>query len=208
MYRALLASIYGLIALGAGQIFLSSLPGAEIRYIGNRIDRGEAIERTVVARLALDTTESAKTCDGETLRSLRSIVLLHLDQQNQSVDYDAWLAAFTAAREQFLHALSCAPADGATWAAYAMVEASIAADPALLNRLLELSLWTAPVERAALFGRFKARRIAGEAVAPEITAALEEDSRTAVLYLPPQEVAKLADSSRRPIARRCSRPPR
>lgn len=194
MTRAILFAFYLSCAIGASFIFYRSLPGADIRYIGSRVDRGIPVEQTVISQLGNDRSELLASCDGETLRVMRSVVLLNLNQQDQFTDFDAWTAAFETARVAFRHSLRCAPADGITWAAYAMVEASIATEPTLLNQLLELSLWTAPVERSALYARYKVRRLVGEGAAKSVTAGMDDDARTAAAYLRPTEVAELGAS--------------
>ncbi len=150
MYRALLASIYGLIALGAGQIFLSSLPGAEIRYIGNRIDRGKPSKgpswrgwRWTPRRARRPATvRPCDRCDPSSsfisINRIKALTMMRgSPPSRRRVSNSSAMPCLARRRTGRLGRLRHG-------------RASIAADPALLNRLLELSLWTAPVERAAL----------------------------------------------------------
>lgn len=191
--RLLLCVIYLGIATGGGLVLSKTLPGADIRYLAMKIDTRAPIGTKTVADVAMKDPAITASCDGETLRALRTVQLLHIDQQDQIGAYEEWSAAIETAARAFSHALRCAPGDGNTWAALAMTEAAISVDTERLNRLLEMSFWTAPVERSAIYGRFKARRIAGEAAAEKLPAGLEADIRALVSYFPATEVASLAN---------------
>lgn len=191
--RILFCVAYLAIATGGGLVLAKTLPGADVRYLAMKIDARAPIGTEIVADVALKDPSIGTSCDGETLRALRAVELLHIDQQDQIGAYEEWSKAIETAGRAFRHSLRCAPADGNAWAALAMTEASISVDTERLNRILEMSFWTAPVERSAIYGRFKARRIAGEAAAEKLPAGVEADIRSLVSYFPPPEVASLAN---------------
>ncbi|MBX4908519.1 MULTISPECIES: hypothetical protein [Rhizobium] len=140
----------------AGRELYASIRTASISLVAERIERGETVANDVAARYAARAVEvvDGHYCRSDIVAAGVTLILTQLDRQNVNVNYDAWAAAASNARQYLRHALSCMPTNSNFWLRLAAVQSKIAEDPVSIAEMMKRSVVLAPHDQGMILSRF------------------------------------------------------
>jgi hypothetical protein len=140
----------------AGRELYASIRTASISIVAERIERGETVADDVVAKYASRSVDvvDGHYCRSDIVAAGVTLVLAQLDRQNVNVNYDAWAAAASSARQYLRYALSCMPTNSNFWLRLAAVQSIIAEEPAAVAGMMKRSVVLAPHDQVMILTRF------------------------------------------------------
>lgn len=140
----------------SGKELYASIRMASISIVAERIERGDTVAEDVTAKYALHTADIADRnyCRSDIVAAGVTLVLAQLDRQNVNVNYDAWAAAVSGARNYLLYALSCMPTNSNFWLRLAAVQSTIAEEPVSIAGMMTRSVALAPHDQGMILARF------------------------------------------------------
>uniref|UniRef100_UPI0039827C6E hypothetical protein n=1 Tax=Rhizobium sp. TaxID=391 RepID=UPI0039827C6E len=143
-------------AVLAGRELYASIRTASISIVAERLERGGTVADDVVAKYASRSVEvvDGHYCRSDIVAAGVTLVLAQLDRQNVNVNYDAWAAAASGARQYLRHALSCMPTNSNFWLRLAAVQSTIAEEPVAIAGMMKRSVVLAPHDEAMVLTRF------------------------------------------------------
>ncbi|ARM89575.1 hypothetical protein RHEC894_CH03303 [Rhizobium sp. CIAT894] len=143
-------------AVLAGRELYASIRTASISIVAERIERGGTVADDVVAKYASRSVEvvDGHYCRSDIVAAGVTLVLAQLDRQNVNVNYDAWAAAASGARQYLRYALSCMPTNSNFWLRLAAVQSTIAEEPVSIAGMMKRSVVLAPHDEMMVLTRF------------------------------------------------------
>ncbi|MGO6720898.1 hypothetical protein ACC717_00230 [Rhizobium ruizarguesonis] len=140
----------------AGRELSASIRTASISIVAERIERGETVADDVVTKYASRSVDvvDGHYCRSDIVAAGVTLVLAQLDRQNVNVNYDAWAAAASSARQYLRYALSCMPTNSNFWLRLAAVQSTIAEEPAAVAGMMKRSVVLAPHDQVMILTRF------------------------------------------------------
>lgn len=140
----------------AGRELHASIRTASISLVAERLERGETVADEVSAKYASRAIEvvDGHYCRSDIVAAGVTLVLAQLDRQNLNVNYDAWAAAASNARQYLRYALSCMPTNSNFWLRLAAVQSTIAEEPVSLAGMMKRSVALAPHDQGMVLTRF------------------------------------------------------
>ncbi|MGO4133525.1 hypothetical protein ACEQ6A_03060 [Rhizobium brockwellii] len=140
----------------AGRELYASIRTASISIVAERIERGETVADDVVTKYAARSVDvvDGRYCRSDIVAAGVTLVLAQLDRQNVNVNYDAWAAAASSARQYLRHALSCMPTNSNFWLRLAAVQSTISEEPASIAGMMKRSVALAPYDQVMILTRF------------------------------------------------------
>ncbi|AUW44013.1 hypothetical protein [Rhizobium leguminosarum] len=140
----------------AGRELYASIRTASISIVAERIERGETVADDVVTKYASRSVDvvDGQYCRSDIVAAGVTLVLAQLDRQNVNVNYDAWAAAASSARQYLRYALSCMPTNSNFWLRLAAVQSTIAEEPVAIAGMMKRSVVLAPYDEVMILTRF------------------------------------------------------
>ncbi|MGO7087880.1 hypothetical protein ELI38_17030 [Rhizobium leguminosarum] len=140
----------------AGRELYASIRTASISIVAERIERGETVADDVVTKYASRSVDAVDGhyCRSDIVAAGVTLVLAQLDRQNVNVNYDAWAAAASSARQYLRYALSCMPTNSNFWLRLAAVQSTIAEEPVAIAGMMKRSVVLAPYDQVMILTRF------------------------------------------------------
>ena len=166
-------------ALSVKELY-ASIRMASISIVAERIERGETVAEDVTARYALRTADMVDRnyCRSDIVAAGVTLVLAQLDRQNVNVNYEAWAAAASGARNYLQYALSCMPTNSNFWLRLAAVQSTIAEEPVSIAGMMTRSVALAPYDQGMILARFYFWNSFTDATLSAAKSALDSDLTT------------------------------
>ena len=154
--RIVFVIVTAIFAALAGRELYASIRAASISIVAERIERGETVADDVVTKYASRSVDvvDGHYCRSDIVAAGVTLVLAQLDRQNVNVNYDAWAAAASSARQYLRYALSCMPTNSNFWLRLAAVQSIIAEEPAAVAGMMKRSVVLAPHDQVMILTRF------------------------------------------------------
>lgn len=203
----------GKIRFGASFLFVTSLAAAvlvsaveefrvttrffDVTQVAQALERGSAIPVRSLKRLAqeIDDGTSDLSCRSDIVRSVTTVLLTDLDQQNVDLAYDEWSISLERTHRFLERAVRCLPTDGNGWLRLAMVERAIGSPLDRTTQLLTLSQHFAPAEESVISARLQVWNRMSSVELSAVKPLVLADIQTFRLYSAPGRIVDLPVAS-------------
>lgn len=165
------------------QVFAETVDNLWIRGLASQLEAKTAtIDLPPSQDHKWQSVAGVQSCSSDTLYSALVIVLKKLDQQNIAKNHGEWASAMGSGQNFLTHMMQCLPTNANAPLRLAMVERSIAEDPAGICALVERSHSLAPNEALALSARMSLYNRLSKQSLDRCSAWARTDVRTILAY--------------------------
>lgn len=192
LFRLFGAGLFIALAVFALELAQQDAATADIQLVARRIEQGEPVSLTAL-RSVVAEQEAPASCRSYIQRALLTVHLAYLEQQDQSLDYDAWSNAAAGAEAATARAVRCMPGEGNAWIRHSMVEHAIAEQPGPLAALIAMSAKTSPADAAPLMARLTLYAQSSTQTRARAAAAIESDMAAYLAKARPYDVLRIVD---------------